>query len=109
MLGVKDRNEYPDGTVSGGPMYYISKDFKRAAFSNEAGVGTTAIAHSAVKATASLLQIEPESGITANTDRASCSVQFSVRSLVFLRPRPDFRQFQLNGGKFSSDGDHGKN
>ena len=24
-LGVKYRNEYPDGTVSGGPMYYISK------------------------------------------------------------------------------------
>lgn len=27
-LGVKYRNEYPDGTVSGGPMYYISKGFK---------------------------------------------------------------------------------
>ena len=26
-LGVKYRNEYPDGTVSGGPMYYISKGF----------------------------------------------------------------------------------
>ena len=24
-LGVKYRNEYPDGTVSGGPMYYLSK------------------------------------------------------------------------------------
>ncbi|MBN8187937.1 MAG: alanine/glycine:cation symporter family protein [Salipiger thiooxidans] len=24
-LGVKFRNEYPDGTVSGGPMYYLSK------------------------------------------------------------------------------------
>ena len=24
-LGVKYRNEYPDGTVSGGPMYYMSK------------------------------------------------------------------------------------
>ena len=28
-LGVKFRNEYPDGTVSGGPMYYISKGFKQ--------------------------------------------------------------------------------
>ncbi len=27
-LGVKYRNEYEDGTVSGGPMYYISKGFK---------------------------------------------------------------------------------
>ncbi len=27
-LGVKYRNEYPDGTVSGGPMYYISKGFR---------------------------------------------------------------------------------
>ncbi|MGY6534709.1 MAG: alanine/glycine:cation symporter family protein [Pararhodobacter sp.] len=26
-LGVKYRNEYPDGTVSGGPMYYIRKGF----------------------------------------------------------------------------------
>lgn len=26
-LGVKYRNEHPDGTVSGGPMYYISKGF----------------------------------------------------------------------------------
>ncbi|MGH1464602.1 MAG: alanine/glycine:cation symporter family protein [Cognatishimia sp.] len=26
-LGVKYRNEYPDGTVSGGPMYYITKGF----------------------------------------------------------------------------------
>lgn len=25
ILGVKYRNEYPDGTVSGGPMYYLSK------------------------------------------------------------------------------------
>ena len=24
-LGVKYRNEYPDGTVSGGPMYYLAK------------------------------------------------------------------------------------
>lgn len=28
-LGVKYRNEYPDGTVSGGPMYYISKGFRQ--------------------------------------------------------------------------------
>ncbi|MQQ09694.1 amino acid carrier protein [Epibacterium sp. SM1979] len=28
-LGVKFRNEYEDGTVSGGPMYYISKGFKQ--------------------------------------------------------------------------------
>ena len=27
-LGVKYRNEYPDGSVSGGPMYYLSKGFK---------------------------------------------------------------------------------
>lgn len=27
-LGVKYRNEYDDGTVSGGPMYYITKGFK---------------------------------------------------------------------------------
>jgi AGCS family alanine or glycine:cation symporter len=26
-LGVKYRNEYPDGSVSGGPMYYITKGF----------------------------------------------------------------------------------
>ncbi len=26
-LGVKYRNEYPDGSVSGGPMYYLSKGF----------------------------------------------------------------------------------
>ncbi|MGI9383852.1 MAG: alanine/glycine:cation symporter family protein [Methyloligellaceae bacterium] len=26
-LGVKYRNEYPDGTVSGGPMYYLDKGF----------------------------------------------------------------------------------
>ncbi len=32
-LGVKYRNEYPDGTVSGGPMYYITKGFA------ERGVG----------------------------------------------------------------------
>ncbi|WP_339949007.1 alanine/glycine:cation symporter family protein [uncultured Albimonas sp.] len=27
-LGVRYRNEYPDGRVSGGPMYYITKGFK---------------------------------------------------------------------------------
>ncbi|MFT5645321.1 MAG: AGCS family alanine or glycine:cation symporter, partial [Janthinobacterium sp.] len=27
-LGVKYRNEYVDGTVSGGPMYYMTKGFK---------------------------------------------------------------------------------
>ncbi|QIE45130.1 alanine:cation symporter family protein [Pseudohalocynthiibacter aestuariivivens] len=27
-LGVKYRNEYPDGTVSGGPMYYMTKGFE---------------------------------------------------------------------------------
>ncbi|WP_299816127.1 alanine/glycine:cation symporter family protein [uncultured Jannaschia sp.] len=27
-LGVKYRNEYPDGTVSGGPMYYMQKGFE---------------------------------------------------------------------------------
>ena len=27
-LGVKYRNEYPDGTVSGGPMYYMEKGFR---------------------------------------------------------------------------------
>lgn len=27
-LGVKYRNEYPDGTVSGGPMYYMVKGFR---------------------------------------------------------------------------------
>lgn len=27
-LGVKYRNEYPDGSVSGGPMYYMSKGFR---------------------------------------------------------------------------------
>ncbi|SLN44381.1 Amino-acid carrier protein AlsT [Roseisalinus antarcticus] len=27
-LGVKYRNEYPDGTVSGGPMYYLTKGFE---------------------------------------------------------------------------------
>ena len=27
-LGVKYRNEYDDGTVSGGPMYYMTKGFK---------------------------------------------------------------------------------
>ncbi len=28
-LGVKYRNEYPDGSVSGGPMYYLSKGFAK--------------------------------------------------------------------------------
>ena len=28
-LGVKYRNEYEDGTVSGGPMYYLTKGFRR--------------------------------------------------------------------------------
>ncbi len=28
-LGVKYRNEYEDGTVSGGPMYYLSKGLKK--------------------------------------------------------------------------------
>lgn len=32
-LGVKYRNEYPDGSVSGGPMYYMTKGFK------ERGIG----------------------------------------------------------------------
>jgi AGCS family alanine or glycine:cation symporter len=81
VLGVRYRNEYEDGTVSGGPMYYLSKGlsedgkaalgkflaiffsicciggaigaliqgFKRAAFSNEAGIGSASIAHSAVQ------------------------------------------------------------
>lgn len=31
-LGVKYRNEYPDGTVSGGPMYYITRGFKERGF-----------------------------------------------------------------------------
>lgn len=35
-LGVKYRNEYPDGTVSGGPMYYLSKGLAERGF---AGVG----------------------------------------------------------------------
>ena len=35
-LGVKYRNEYPDGTVSGGPMYYLSKGF---AEKGQAGLG----------------------------------------------------------------------
>lgn len=35
-LGVKYRNEYPDGTVSGGPMYYLSKGLAEKGF---AGAG----------------------------------------------------------------------
>ena len=31
-LGVKYRNEYADGTVSGGPMYYMTKGFKERGF-----------------------------------------------------------------------------
>lgn len=31
-LGVKYRNEYPDGTVSGGPMYYLSKGLAERGF-----------------------------------------------------------------------------
>lgn len=31
-LAVKYRNEYPDGTVSGGPMYYLSKGFAEKGF-----------------------------------------------------------------------------
>ena len=31
-LGVKYRNEYPDGTVSGGPMYYMTKGFRERGF-----------------------------------------------------------------------------
>ena len=90
-LGVKYRNENPDGSVSGGPMYYLRKGFadrgmdgfgryigafyaigifigaltpdgvaggalgamiigfQRAVFSNEAGIGSASIAHSAVR------------------------------------------------------------
>ncbi|MCD1617380.1 alanine/glycine:cation symporter family protein [Salipiger marinus] len=32
-LGVKYRNEYPDGTVSGGPMYYLSKGLAERGYS----------------------------------------------------------------------------
>ncbi len=39
-LGVKYRNEYPDGTVSGGPMYYMTKGFRERGL---AGVGFMAI------------------------------------------------------------------
>ncbi|SKA91975.1 alanine or glycine:cation symporter, AGCS family [Thiothrix eikelboomii] len=35
-LGVKYRNEYPDGSVSGGPMYYLSKGL---ALQNKAALG----------------------------------------------------------------------
>ncbi len=35
-LGVKYRNEYPDGTVSGGPMYYLSKGMSQ---QGKAGLG----------------------------------------------------------------------
>ena len=31
-LGVKYRNEFADGTVSGGPMYYLSRGFKERGF-----------------------------------------------------------------------------
>lgn len=37
-LGVKYRNEYADGTVSGGPMYYLSKGFAEKGL---AGTGKT--------------------------------------------------------------------
>ena len=33
-LGVKYRNEHADGTVSGGPMYYLSKAFKDKGYVN---------------------------------------------------------------------------
>lgn len=33
-LGVKYRNEYPDGTVSGGPMYYLSKGLAERGFAS---------------------------------------------------------------------------
>lgn len=36
-LGVKYRNEYPDGTVSGGPMYYLKKGMAERGF---AGLGS---------------------------------------------------------------------
>ena len=36
MLGVHYRNSYPDGTVSGGPMYYLSKGLSE---QNRAGLG----------------------------------------------------------------------
>jgi AGCS family alanine or glycine:cation symporter len=42
-LGVKYRNEYPDGTVSGGPMYYMVKGFRERGF---AGGGIMAIVFS---------------------------------------------------------------
>ena len=35
-LGVRYRNEYPDGTVSGGPMYYLSKGLSE---DGKAGLG----------------------------------------------------------------------
>ncbi|MEZ5930637.1 MAG: alanine/glycine:cation symporter family protein [Alphaproteobacteria bacterium] len=36
ILGVRYRNEYPDGTVSGGPMYYLSKGLSE---DGKAGLG----------------------------------------------------------------------
>ncbi|WP_112323338.1 alanine/glycine:cation symporter family protein [Oceanibium sediminis] len=42
-LGVKYRNEYPDGTVSGGPMYYMSKGFRE---QGRAGGGVLAVVFS---------------------------------------------------------------
>ncbi|MCG8347763.1 MAG: alanine:cation symporter family protein [Chloroflexales bacterium] len=44
-LGVKYRNEYPDGSVSGGPMYYLSKGM---AEKNIAGLGKVMAAFFAV-------------------------------------------------------------
>ena len=38
ILGVHYRNEYPDGTVSGGPMYYLSKGLSER---GKAGLGKT--------------------------------------------------------------------
>ena len=38
-LGVKYRNEYPDGTVSGGPMYYLSKGFAERGMAGAGRIG----------------------------------------------------------------------
>lgn len=43
-LGVKYRNEYPDGSVSGGPMYYLSKGLAERGFGTAGRIMAVAFA-----------------------------------------------------------------
>ena len=78
-LGVHYRNEYPDGTVSGGPMYYLSKGLK------ERGMGASA---------SSSPCSSPSAASAVRSAVATCSRPTSRRS----RSRPSSRSSQTRAG-----------